>query len=283
MLREAGSRSRVSGHRQTPLTSPTRSPTCDGREVVVAGGDGSLHAVVAALHERGELADAAVGLIPLGTGNDFARGVGLPLDPAEAAAGARRRPSAAGSTCSSTTTDGDRGQRRACRRRRRGRPGGASRGSRRLGKLGYAVGALHRRRQDRRATGCASWPTTRSCRRRATAGCSRSASATAPTSAAAHPLTPTPTRATARSDVVVSFAVSPLGPAAVRHPAEARHPRRARRRPDGRAPPRSAVSGPGSGATPTASSPARTRSRTLAGAAGRADDAAARSRDSRAS
>ncbi len=56
-----------------------------GRRLVVAGGDGSLHAVVAALHRRNELSDAVVGLLPLGTGNDFARGVGLPLDPAEAA------------------------------------------------------------------------------------------------------------------------------------------------------------------------------------------------------
>ncbi len=56
-----------------------------GRQVVVAGGDGSLHAVVAALHRRHELADAVVGLIPLGTGNDFARGAGIPLDPEEAA------------------------------------------------------------------------------------------------------------------------------------------------------------------------------------------------------
>ncbi|MFS3129842.1 diacylglycerol/lipid kinase family protein [Nocardioides sp. Bht2] len=57
----------------------------DGRTVVVAGGDGSLHAIVAALHRRGELGDATVGLIPLGTGNDFARGTGVPLEPAEAA------------------------------------------------------------------------------------------------------------------------------------------------------------------------------------------------------
>ena len=56
-----------------------------GRQVVVAGGDGSLHAVVAALHRRHELADTVVGLVPLGTGNDFARGVGIPLDPEEAA------------------------------------------------------------------------------------------------------------------------------------------------------------------------------------------------------
>ena len=56
-----------------------------GRQIVVAGGDGSLHAVVAALHRRNELDDTVVGLIPLGTGNDFARGAGIPLDPEDAA------------------------------------------------------------------------------------------------------------------------------------------------------------------------------------------------------
>jgi diacylglycerol kinase (ATP) len=55
------------------------------RRIVVAGGDGSLHTVVAALHRRRELKDAVLGLIPLGTGNDFARGTDLPLDPEEAA------------------------------------------------------------------------------------------------------------------------------------------------------------------------------------------------------
>jgi len=55
------------------------------RRVVVAGGDGTLHAVVAALHRLGELPDTALGLVPLGTGNDFARGTGIPLDAEEAA------------------------------------------------------------------------------------------------------------------------------------------------------------------------------------------------------
>jgi diacylglycerol kinase family enzyme len=55
------------------------------RPIVVAGGDGSLHAVVATLHRRNDLAGRALGLLPLGTGNDFARSVGIPLDPVEAA------------------------------------------------------------------------------------------------------------------------------------------------------------------------------------------------------
>lgn len=61
------------------------------REVVIAGGDGSLHAVIEALDARGELGRGdheppTVGLLPLGTGNDFSRALGLPLDAAEAAA-----------------------------------------------------------------------------------------------------------------------------------------------------------------------------------------------------
>ena len=55
------------------------------RRIVVAGGDGSMHAVVAALHRRNELAGRVIGLLPLGTGNDFARGNGIPLDITEAA------------------------------------------------------------------------------------------------------------------------------------------------------------------------------------------------------
>ncbi|RYJ05093.1 MAG: hypothetical protein EON52_13375, partial [Actinomycetales bacterium] len=55
------------------------------RRIVVAGGDGSLHAVVKALYRRQELKRSVLGLLPLGTGNDFARGVDIPLDVEEAA------------------------------------------------------------------------------------------------------------------------------------------------------------------------------------------------------
>jgi YegS/Rv2252/BmrU family lipid kinase len=56
------------------------------RRLVVAGGDGSLHLVVQHLHRRGELGDADLALVPLGTGNDLARALGIPLDDPVAAA-----------------------------------------------------------------------------------------------------------------------------------------------------------------------------------------------------
>ena len=55
------------------------------RTIVVAGGDGSMHAVVKALFRRNDLKDSVLGLIPLGTGNDFARAMDIPLDTDEAA------------------------------------------------------------------------------------------------------------------------------------------------------------------------------------------------------
>jgi len=53
--------------------------------VVAAGGDGSWHAVVQALHSLGRFPDQVVALVPMGTGNDFARTLELPEDPVEAA------------------------------------------------------------------------------------------------------------------------------------------------------------------------------------------------------
>ncbi|MEO6604091.1 MAG: diacylglycerol kinase family protein [Aeromicrobium sp.] len=53
--------------------------------VVVLGGDGSLHAVVAAVRKADRLDSLIIGLVPLGTGNDFAAALDLPDDPALAA------------------------------------------------------------------------------------------------------------------------------------------------------------------------------------------------------
>jgi diacylglycerol kinase family enzyme len=60
--------------------------TRGGRRLVVLGGDGSVHAVVRALDRAGALCAAEpVGIIACGTGNDLARALGLPLDPARGA------------------------------------------------------------------------------------------------------------------------------------------------------------------------------------------------------
>lgn len=57
----------------------------DGVDVlVVGGGDGTLHEVVNGLMKLESPADIAVGVLPLGTANDFAKGCGIPLAPLEA-------------------------------------------------------------------------------------------------------------------------------------------------------------------------------------------------------
>lgn len=57
----------------------------DGRTLVVAGGDGTLHVAVNRLAAAGILASTTIGIVPAGTGNDFARSLGIPQDPAAAA------------------------------------------------------------------------------------------------------------------------------------------------------------------------------------------------------
>ncbi|MFB6376144.1 MAG: diacylglycerol kinase family protein, partial [Bradymonadaceae bacterium] len=50
--------------------------------LVVVGGDGTIHEVVNGLREK--QAPVTLGIIPAGTGNDTARSLNLPLDPADA-------------------------------------------------------------------------------------------------------------------------------------------------------------------------------------------------------
>lgn len=49
--------------------------------VILGGGDGTLNAAASGLAQTG----LTMGVLPLGTANDFARTIGLPLDPVEAA------------------------------------------------------------------------------------------------------------------------------------------------------------------------------------------------------
>src|SRR6267143_2014704 len=66
-------------------TQATRTALSKGcKMIVAAGGDGTLNEVVNGLRE--EASSVTVGLIPLGTGNDFARTLGLPTDVDEAIA-----------------------------------------------------------------------------------------------------------------------------------------------------------------------------------------------------
>ena len=57
----------------------------DGRSLVVAGGDGSIHTAVARLRALDLAGSVDVGLVPLGTGNDLARGAGIPTEALDAA------------------------------------------------------------------------------------------------------------------------------------------------------------------------------------------------------
>ena len=54
--------------------------------VVVLGGDGSMHLVGNIVLELGRGADVAIGMVPLGTGSDLPRALGLPADPHACAA-----------------------------------------------------------------------------------------------------------------------------------------------------------------------------------------------------
>jgi len=54
--------------------------------LIAAGGDGTLNEVVHGLMDLSETARPVLGLVPLGTANDFATGCGIPHDPEEALA-----------------------------------------------------------------------------------------------------------------------------------------------------------------------------------------------------
>ncbi|MHB1417487.1 MAG: diacylglycerol/lipid kinase family protein [Chloroflexota bacterium] len=62
--------------RARDLPRVTRAALARNRVLIVGGGDGTVSAIVDVLVDT----DATLGLLPLGTGNDFARTLGIPLD-----------------------------------------------------------------------------------------------------------------------------------------------------------------------------------------------------------
>src|SRR4051812_22298799 len=63
------------------LTEQARSAAANGRTIIVAGGDGTVNRVLNAVNG----VRTCLGVLPVGTGNDFARCIGLPPDPQAAA------------------------------------------------------------------------------------------------------------------------------------------------------------------------------------------------------
>lgn len=61
------------------LENQVRRAVRDGTtQLIIAGGDGSIHEAVNGIMAAG--GEAALGVVPVGTGNDFAKAAGIPLD-----------------------------------------------------------------------------------------------------------------------------------------------------------------------------------------------------------
>jgi len=93
VLQAAVARQRAIGHtievRVTSEKGDVRRFVAETSEVdllIVAGGDGTLNEVVHGLMDLSQVARPVLGVVPLGTANDFATGCGIPHDPDQALA-----------------------------------------------------------------------------------------------------------------------------------------------------------------------------------------------------
>src|SRR6266545_6997398 len=92
-LKTAVARQRAIGHtievRVTSEKGDARrfvAEACETDLLIAAGGDGTLNEVVHGLMDLSKGARPALGIVPLGTANDFAAGCGIPRDPEQALA-----------------------------------------------------------------------------------------------------------------------------------------------------------------------------------------------------
>jgi diacylglycerol kinase (ATP) len=81
VLAERGPVSVVIPESAAALDRAARDAAGDGHTLIVAGGDGTVNRVLNAVVG----VEVAIGVLPTGSGNDFCRGLGLPLDPVAAA------------------------------------------------------------------------------------------------------------------------------------------------------------------------------------------------------
>jgi len=92
-LRVAVARHREAGHgievRVTQEKGDARRFVSEAGKMdllIAAGGDGTLNEVLHGLMDLSEATRPILGIVPLGTANDFATGCGIPRDPAKALA-----------------------------------------------------------------------------------------------------------------------------------------------------------------------------------------------------
>jgi lipid kinase YegS len=92
-LRSAVARQRNAGHRievrVTWESGDARGFVSEAGKVdsvIAAGGDGTLNEILHGLMDLSEAARPSLGIVPLGTANDFATGCGIPREPAKALA-----------------------------------------------------------------------------------------------------------------------------------------------------------------------------------------------------
>src|SRR5437667_2670959 len=92
-LQTAVARQRAAGHsielRVTSEKGDARRFVAETGEVdlvIAAGGDGTLNEVIPAFMDLSDIARPVLGVVPLGTANDFATGCGIPRDPEQALA-----------------------------------------------------------------------------------------------------------------------------------------------------------------------------------------------------
>ncbi|MBI1348234.1 hypothetical protein GC163_18320 [bacterium] len=74
----------ATGSREETLVTTATTVQAGVRRLIAAGGDGTVSAVLQGVADSGLMSEVTCGILPLGTGNDLARTLKMPLDPQQA-------------------------------------------------------------------------------------------------------------------------------------------------------------------------------------------------------